>query len=135
MQCKVIECPKGFVGCILGKKGKNLKALERSSGANIQIDDTQDPTDITITGHDLAVDIAEHLVTGVIINGGKNWKRSPLAEGAGLKGQKKGLEGFHGALLLSLAQIIALPLSGGLASPAQIAQCVKSISRIHISAS
>ena len=140
MQCQVddslvVENPQGIVSCIFGKQGKILKALKQSSGANIQVDDTQDPTNTTITGQARAVGKAETLVRGLIVNGGKINKSSPDAEGSGLKGQKEGLEGLHGALQLSLAQIIALPLSGSLASPAQMAQYMRSISCIHISAS
>lgn len=69
---QILGCPKSMVGRIIGKGGETIKALQNASGARIQIDQTTDPTSVTITGAQDAVQRAEASVTD-IINGGSGF--------------------------------------------------------------
>lgn len=70
-----------MVGRIIGKGGETIKALQNASGARIQIDQSSDPTAITITGGQEAVQRAEASVTD-IINGGSGFLPTPGGYGA-----------------------------------------------------
>ena len=112
MQCKVdvsrvIECPKRVVGRILGEKGKTLEALMQTFGANIHVNNIEDPARITIAGQALAADNAAAAVRD-LIDGGKRYKNSHDTGGSGLKGPGGGHRGFHGSSLF--AQIIIFPI-------------------------
>lgn len=57
-----IECPKSMVGRVIGKGGETIKALQQYTGAMIQIDQSQDPTRVTIVGDRRSVDTAASMV-------------------------------------------------------------------------
>ena len=46
----VVACPRNMVGRVIGKGGETIKALQQYTGAVIQIDQSQDPTRVTIAG-------------------------------------------------------------------------------------
>ena len=45
-----VACPRSMVGRVIGKGGETIKALQQYTGAMIQIDQSQDPTRVTIAG-------------------------------------------------------------------------------------
>lgn len=49
-QTAVVACPRNMVGRVIGKGGETIKALQQYTGAIIQIDQSQDPTRVTIAG-------------------------------------------------------------------------------------
>ncbi len=49
-QTAVVDCPKSMVGRVIGKGGETIKALQQYTGAMIQIDQSVDPTRVTIAG-------------------------------------------------------------------------------------
>jgi predicted RNA-binding protein YlqC (UPF0109 family) len=57
-----IPCPKSMVGRVIGKGGETIKALQHYSGAMIQIDQSNDPTQVTIAGSASAVSLAANMV-------------------------------------------------------------------------
>lgn len=63
----VLECPKKMVGRVIGKGGETIKALQQYTGAVIQIDQSQDPTCVTIAGKKQSL----HLAVSMIKVGGR----------------------------------------------------------------
>ena len=61
-QTNVVSCPKCKVGRVIGQGGQTIKALQQYSGAIIQIDQSQDPTRVTIAGDWEAVDLAAKMI-------------------------------------------------------------------------
>ena len=78
---KVIDCPKSIVGRVIGKGGETIKMMQKNFGANIQIDQSQEPMKITVAGQPQAVEAAAAAVTE-IINGGNPFLGPPGAGGA-----------------------------------------------------
>ena len=74
---KIVDCPKSVVGRVIGKGGETIKALQKTYGANIQIDQSTDPMKITVAGQAMAVENAAAAVLE-IINGG-----NPYLQGVG----------------------------------------------------
>ncbi|CAD7697243.1 unnamed protein product [Ostreobium quekettii] len=70
---KVLDCPKTMVGRVIGKGGETIKALQRDTGAAVQIDQNVEPCKVTISGPPQKVQAAADMVQE-IINGG-----TPLA--------------------------------------------------------
>lgn len=58
-----------MVGRVIGKGGETIKALQKQTGATVQIEQTGDPCKVTISGLPPAVDRAAGMVQD-IINGG-----------------------------------------------------------------
>lgn len=46
----VVACPRNMVGRVIGKGGETIKALQQYTHAVIQIDQSQDPTRVTVAG-------------------------------------------------------------------------------------
>ncbi len=57
-----IYCPKNMVGRVIGKGGETIKALQQYTGAMIQIDQSQDPTRVTIVGKKQSLHTASSMV-------------------------------------------------------------------------
>ncbi len=55
---QTIPCPKSMVGRVIGKGGETIKALQQFTGAMIQIDQSQDPTRVTVAGDNHSVKMA-----------------------------------------------------------------------------
>jgi len=61
-----VECPKSMVGRVIGKNGETIKALQSYSGALIQIDQTVEPTKVTISGTPHSLSLAVSMVTDIV---------------------------------------------------------------------
>ena len=57
-QTAVVACPRNMVGRVIGKGGETIKALQQYTGAVIQIDQSQDPTRVTIAGEVKSLQLA-----------------------------------------------------------------------------
>jgi rRNA processing protein Krr1/Pno1 len=55
-----------MVGRIIGKQGDTIKALETHSGAHIHIDQTVEPSLITIGGSQWALQLAVNMITDIM---------------------------------------------------------------------
>ncbi len=64
-QTVVVECPKSMVGRVIGKCGETIKALQQYTGAMIQIDQSMDPTRITVAGNAHSVQLAVSIVSDI----------------------------------------------------------------------
>ncbi|KFM27917.1 Far upstream element-binding protein 2 [Auxenochlorella protothecoides] len=62
----VVECPKTMVGRVIGKGGETIKALQQYTGAMIQIDQSSDPTRVTIAGLPQALQLAVSMVNDIV---------------------------------------------------------------------
>ena len=58
---QTIPCPKSMVGRVIGKGGETIKALQQFTGAMIQIDQSQDPTRVTVAGDNYSVKMASSM--------------------------------------------------------------------------
>lgn len=58
---QTIPCPKSMVGRVIGKGGETIKALQQFTGAMIQIDQSQDPTRVTVAGDNHSVKMASSM--------------------------------------------------------------------------
>ena len=65
-QTAVVECPKSMVGRVIGKGGETIKALQQYTGAMIQIDQSTDPTRVTIAGSPQALQLAVSMVSDIV---------------------------------------------------------------------
>lgn len=61
-----IDCPKSMVGRVIGKGGETIKALQQYTGAMIQIDQSQDPTKVTIAGTPQSLQLAVSMVNDIV---------------------------------------------------------------------
>ena len=66
---RVLECPKGMVGRVIGKGGETIKALQKQFSCNIQIEQNSDPMTITIAGQPHTVDPCAAAVQEIIAGG------------------------------------------------------------------
>ena len=62
---KTIECPKSMIGRVIGKNGETIKALQSYTGALIQIDQTIEPTQVTISGMQASLSLAVSMVNDI----------------------------------------------------------------------
>ena len=62
----VVECPMSMVGRVIGKGGETIKALQQYTGAMIQIDQSCDPTRVTIAGMPQALQLAVAMVCDIV---------------------------------------------------------------------
>ena len=65
-QTSVLECPKAMVGRVIGKGGETIKSLQQYTGAMIQIDQSTDPTRVTIAGSKQSVQLAISMVSDIV---------------------------------------------------------------------
>ncbi|PNW86132.1 hypothetical protein CHLRE_02g074511v5 [Chlamydomonas reinhardtii] len=65
-QNSVMECPRSMVGRVIGKSGETVKALQTYTGATIQIDQSVDPTRVSISGAAYSVNLAVSIITDII---------------------------------------------------------------------
>lgn len=69
---QVVECPKATIGRVIGRGGETIKRLQATSGARIQINQTEEPMKITISGHQDCVQLAAAMVADIIGGGTGN---------------------------------------------------------------
>lgn len=65
-QTATVECPKSMVGRVIGKNGETIKSLQSYTGALIQIDQTVEPTKVTISGNAHSLSLAVSMVTDIV---------------------------------------------------------------------
>jgi rRNA processing protein Krr1/Pno1 len=65
-QTALLECPKSMVGRVIGKAGGTIKALQEYTGAMIQIDQSTDPTRVTLAGSPQSLQLAISMVSDII---------------------------------------------------------------------
>ncbi|PSC67054.1 Calvin cycle CP12 [Micractinium conductrix] len=65
-QTAVVECPKSMVGRVIGKGGETIKSLQQYTGAMIQIDQSTDPTRVTIAGSPQSLQLAVSMVNDIV---------------------------------------------------------------------
>jgi len=65
-QTAVVDCPKSMVGRVIGKGGETIKSLQQYTGAMIQIDQSTDPTRVTIAGNPQSLQLAISMVTDIV---------------------------------------------------------------------
>lgn len=65
-QTAIVECPKSMVGRVIGKGGETIKALQQYTGAMIQIDQSTDPTRVTIAGSPQSLQLAVSMVSDIV---------------------------------------------------------------------
>ena len=95
-----IDCPKNILGRVIGKKGKTIETIERAFAAQILIDQTQDPSRITISGQPGGVNDAAAAV-GKLINRCQLRLDSPGAEDPGIERPEGGHKEISGGPFLS----------------------------------
>jgi outer membrane biosynthesis protein TonB len=61
-----LTCPRSMVGRVIGKSGETVNALQRYTGTSIQIDQSTDPTKMTIYGNDEELHMAVSMVSDII---------------------------------------------------------------------
>jgi polyribonucleotide nucleotidyltransferase len=61
-----MNCAKSMVGRVIGKQGETIKQLQRNTGANVQIDQSQDPCIITVTGQTANINNAMRDINNII---------------------------------------------------------------------
>ena len=88
---EVVLAPKSIIGRIIGRGGETIKNIQRQSRAALQIDQSGDPCQITVSGQRSAIEAAKECINA-IVNGG-----DPFAPtGYGGYGQQQALGGYGG---------------------------------------
>ncbi|BDA41240.1 hypothetical protein COCOBI_02-0200 [Coccomyxa sp. Obi] len=90
-----IYCPKNMVGRVIGKGGETIKALQQYTGAMIQIDQSQDPTRVTIVGKRQSLYTASSMVKDIVEG---NFKGFAMLRQMTLTQTDKGLPGWDSTL-------------------------------------
>lgn len=61
-----IECPKSMVGRVIGKNGETIKALQTYTGSLIQVNQVDNPCQITISGNPQSLSLAVSMVADIV---------------------------------------------------------------------
>ena len=61
-----IECSKSMVGRVIGKNGDTIKALQNYTGSLIQVNQVDDPCQITISGTQQSLSLAMSMVADIV---------------------------------------------------------------------
>eukprot|EP00891_Asterochloris_glomerata_P001697 jgi/Astpho2/1697/fgenesh1_pg.00032_%23_37_t len=61
-----LDCPRARVGRVIGKGGETIKALQQYTGAMIQIDQSVEPTRVTIAGSAQSLQLALCMVRDIV---------------------------------------------------------------------
>jgi len=65
-QTVALACPRSMVGRVIGKAGETIKALQQYTNTSIQIDQSTDPSRVTITGSDKSVRMTVAMISDII---------------------------------------------------------------------
>lgn len=65
-QQTVVDCPRSMVGRVIGKGGETIKALQQYTGAMIQIDQSCEPTKVTVAGSSQSLQLAVSMVRDIV---------------------------------------------------------------------
>lgn len=91
-QTSVVNCPRAMVGRVIGRQGETIKALQVFTGASIQIDQSREPSAVTISGPPQATNLAQAMIQDIVSGSFKGFAmlrqmahQPPTAEG-GLAG-------------------------------------------------
>lgn len=90
----LVLAPKMVIGRIIGRGGETIKNIQKVSGATVQIDQSDDPCKISISGQQSTVDQAKALISE-IMNGGDPFAPNPYG-GGGYGGQQQQQYGGYG---------------------------------------
>lgn len=60
------NCPRSMVGRVIGKGGETIKALQQYTGAMIQIDQSCEPTKVTVAGSAQSLQLAVSMVRDIV---------------------------------------------------------------------
>jgi len=80
-----LECPKKLVGRVIGKGGETINAMQKHSGAHIQIDQNVpegQPCKVHVTGNPQSVAFAQYLLKQVMDGGTGRDQNANLVESA-----------------------------------------------------
>ena len=88
---EVVLAPKSIIGRIIGRGGETIKNIQKQSRAALQIDQSGDPCQITVSGQPAAVEAAKECINA-IVNGGDPFQPT----GYGGYGQQQGGYGGGG---------------------------------------
>ena len=80
---RTLDCPKEMVGRVIGKGGETIKSMQREFQSNIQIDQSQLPMKITISGQPAAVERTFQVVSE-IVQGGNPYIGGTVGHAGGL---------------------------------------------------
>lgn len=61
-----VDCPKSMVGRVIGKNGDTIKALQNYTGSLIQVNQQDDPCQITISGTQQSLSLALSMVADIV---------------------------------------------------------------------
>ena len=92
---EVVLAPKSIIGRIIGRGGETIKNIQRQSRAALQIDQSGDPCQITVSGQPSAVEAAKECINA-IVNGGDPFAPTGYS-GYGQQEQAYGAGGYGGA--------------------------------------
>ena len=81
---RTLDCPKEMVGRVIGKGGETIKSMQREFQSNIQIDQSQLPMKITISGQPAAVERTFQVVSE-IVQGGNPYIGGTVGHAGGLQ--------------------------------------------------
>lgn len=65
-QQAVVDCPRSMVGRVIGKSGETIKALQQYTGAMIQIDQSVEPTKVTVAGSPQSLQLAVSMIRDIV---------------------------------------------------------------------
>lgn len=65
-QQAVVDCPRSMVGRVIGKGGETIKALQQYTGAMIQIDQSVEPTKVTVAGSAQSLQLAVSMIRDIV---------------------------------------------------------------------
>jgi len=82
----IVDCPREMVGRVIGRAGETIKALQNLSGARIQIDQSQTPCKVNITGPQQAVDSARAMILDIISGGSAQFYQRSSRSSIGVPG-------------------------------------------------
>ena len=90
----LVIVPKSVIGRIIGRGGETIKNIQKMSNATLQIDQSEDPCKISLSGKQPAIDQAKIFINE-IMNGGDPFAPNPYGGGGGSGGYGSG--GGYGA--------------------------------------
>ena len=115
-QQAVVDCPRSMVGRVIGKGGETIKALQQYTGAMIQIDQSVEPTKVTVAGSAPSLQLAVSMIRDIVAGNFKGFALlRQLTSGSGFQTA----QGFD-----QLSQAHPVYVEGyGFVPPSQVGRC------------
>jgi len=88
---QVIDCPKIYIGKVIGRGGETITMIQSKSGAKVQIDQSGDPCKVNISGAPQCVLVASQLVQEIVY-GPSRQQQDFLQLGGGMYGAGLGMQ-------------------------------------------